>query len=80
VLAAAGKLLSVRNTKRQVKMMVEGVGDTQGIVLVGNASKPPKSITMAGEKLETFEYSSEEQLLWIRFHHQAKPRELVVTF
>ncbi len=40
----------------------------------------PRSVTLAGERLESCQYSAPEELLWIRFPNQSRPRELVVSF
>jgi hypothetical protein len=80
VLASAGKVLPIQQEQRVLSLMVEGVADTPGVVLVRAPNNAPERITLAGEKLETFEYSSQERLLWIRFRNESKPRELVVRF
>ncbi len=58
---------------------VEGIGRTQAIVLL-NAEKPPQAILLNEEKLSSFDYSTDEKLLWIRFDNQATPRKLRLIF
>ena len=59
--------------------MVEGVAETPAVVLIA-VNKAPQSIILAGEKLGTFEYSAADHLLWIRFSHESRPRELALKF
>jgi hypothetical protein len=40
----------------------------------------PRSVTLAGQALETFEYAPDGRLLWVRFPNDATPRELVIEF
>ncbi len=80
LVAAAGKHSPVRLEKEGASFMVEGVADTPGIVLLGGIKRTPQSVALGGEKLETFAYSPPDQLLWIRFRHLSRPRELTVRF
>jgi hypothetical protein len=80
VLASAGKVLLMNQTKQELSVMVEGIGGTEAVILLGSARKPPRSVTLNGEKLETFEHSRQEQLIWIRFRNESKPRQLTVEF
>lgn len=59
--------------------VVEGIGRTQAIVLL-NAEKAPREILLNEEKLSSFDYSTDEKLLWIRFDNQATPRKLRLIF
>ena len=80
VLSSAGKVSVVKQQGRTLTLMVEGVADTPGVVLVRAPQSRSASVTLAGDKLDTFEYSAQEQLLWVRFRHESTPRELVVRF
>jgi hypothetical protein len=80
VLASAGKVSMVKQDKRSLTFLVEGVADTPSVLLIRVPKGASPSVTLAGEKLDTFEYSAQEQLLWIRFHHESSPRKLVVKF
>jgi hypothetical protein len=42
--------------------------------------KTPHSVTLAGQPLASFEYTAKDQLLWIRFTNEAKPRELTIAY
>src|SRR5262249_17246656 len=80
LLSSAGKVSIVKQEKRGLTLMVEGVADTPSVLLLRVPKGASPSVTLAGEKLDTFEYSAREQLLWIRFGHESSPRELVVKF
>jgi hypothetical protein len=79
VLAAACKALPLSGSDEHMAWTVEGVGNTPGIMLL-RCSKPPREITLAGERITGFEHSSSEDLLWIRFSNEARPRELRLVF
>ena len=79
LLASACKALPMQNTDKQISFTVEGIEQTPAIMLL-ESPKPPQSVTLAGEKLTTFEYSAAQQLLWIRFENTSSPRELAVEF
>jgi len=79
VLASGCKVIVGKGDKKALPMAVEGIADTPAIILV-RASQRPHSVTLAGKAIESFEYSTAEKLLWIRFPNEAKQRELLVTF
>jgi len=79
-IASAGKIFPFKHEQDVLSLMVEGIADTPAIVLVAGAKKAPESVTLAGQKVETFEYSNVDRLLWIKFRHESKPRELVMRF
>jgi len=79
VLASGCKVIVGKGDKKALPMAVGGIADTPAIILV-RASQRPHSVTLAGKAIESFEYSTAEKLLWIRFPNEAKQRELVVTF
>jgi hypothetical protein len=79
VLASACKALPIKQDRKTLALTVEGVADTPAIVLI-HAPKPPQTATLAGQPLKDYEYSPADQLLWIRFSNQSKPRELRLTF
>lgn len=58
---------------------VEGIVDTPAIVLL-KAANAPKEVFLGKDKLETFEYSAADKLLWIRFENKAETRELRFVF
>jgi hypothetical protein len=79
VLASACKALPLQRSAQSPSWTVEGVADTPAVVLV-HTTKPPKTVTLAGEPVSGIEFSPKEQLLWIRFTNSASPRELAVRF
>jgi hypothetical protein len=79
VMLSAGKALPVEATRDRLTLAVEGVGDTPSLLLL-ESPKPPRTITLDGKPLESFDYSAREKLLWIRFENEARPRELDVQF
>ena len=58
---------------------VEGIGETPAVLLISTA-KPPRSIRLEQQPLDSFSYDRSEGLLYIRFPNEARPRELVVEF
>jgi len=79
LLASACKALAKEETSSRLAYTVEGVGETSAIVLLESA-KAPRRITLAGQVVESFEYSGKENLLWIRFENEVAPRDLTVEF
>jgi hypothetical protein len=79
LLASACKALPKQETAAQLTYTVEGVGDTPAIILL-QASRPPRRVTLAGQTLDTFDYSAKDRLLWVRFENDVIPRDLSVEF
>jgi hypothetical protein len=79
VLASACKTLPAKAAEGSVAFTVEGVPNTEAIVLL-HVSSAPKTVTLAGAPLTTFTHSAADRLLWVRFANSATPRELVVRF
>jgi hypothetical protein len=79
VLASACKALPVKVEARKATWMVEGIANTPAIVLISSARRP-SSVTLAGARVEDFEYSPDERLLRVRFVNQARSRELAVRY
>lgn len=79
LLASAGKALLKAKSDHEIRFTVEGVGDTGAIVLL-ESRKAPAAITLAGAKLDSFDYDAKEHLLRVRFPSSVAPRELVITF
>jgi len=79
VLASACKVIPGKQDKESFSMAVEGIVDTSGIILV-NTEKAPRTVTLAGNPVETVEFSAGDKLLWIRFPNEPRQRELVVNF
>jgi len=55
------------------------VVNTPAVVLL-RAPAEPRSVTLAGQVLESVHYSAEERLLWVRFTNEARPHELEIVF
>jgi hypothetical protein len=64
---------------RPLTWAVEGVANTPAVLLL-HAPAAPRSITLEGQPLETFHYSPEHRLLWLRFTNEARPRELGIKY
>ncbi|MDR3459636.1 MAG: hypothetical protein P4N60_19580 [Verrucomicrobiae bacterium] len=79
LLASACKAVPQESKSGQLSFTVEGVANTPAIVLLETA-QAPASVTLAGNKLDTFAYSAKEHLLWIHFDNASVPRELSVQF
>jgi hypothetical protein len=79
VIASACKALTGKRSARALSMTVEGVVNTPAVVLL-RAPTTPRSVTLAGQPLASYEYAAEGRLLWIRFTNEAGPRELTVAF
>ncbi len=78
-LASACKALPTARDAQSLSLTVEGVLHTPAVVLL-RASKTPRSVTLAGQPLDDYHYSAAEQLVWIRFANESRPRELSVRF
>ncbi|MCW5554684.1 MAG: hypothetical protein KIS67_21305 [Verrucomicrobiae bacterium] len=79
LLASACKALPKQQDAKSVSYTVEGVGKTSAIVLL-SATKPPRSITLAGKPVADFQHSVSDGLLWLRFGNETHPRELAIQF
>lgn len=79
VLAAACKTLVREQTRRQLKLTAEGVGNTPAIVLLHSPARPT-SVELEGKPLGSFEYSAAQKLLRVRFPNEPKPREVTVVW
>jgi hypothetical protein len=79
LLMSACKALLKNQTANQINFTVEGVGDTPAIVLL-EARRAPRAVTLNGINLTNFEYSAKEKLLWIHFKNDVAPRKLTVVY
>lgn len=79
LLASACKALLTHRENKSLSYAVEGVAQTPAVMLL-SATRPPTSITLDGQTLETFSFSKQDGLLWIRFTNEARPRTLTVSF
>ena len=79
LLASACKALPAKRRDGKVAWTIEGVGDTPAILLL-STGKPPRSVQLDQQPLDSFTYDTAEGLLILRFPNEARPRELVVEF
>jgi hypothetical protein len=79
IVASACKALPGKRGAHSLSMTVEGVVNTPGMLLL-RVPKVPRSVTLAGQPLHSFEYAAEGRLLWIRFTNEVSPRELTIDF
>ena len=79
VLESACKALLTRRGHNSISLAVEGVGDTPAVMLL-QASRPPRSVTLDNDDVKDFNYSAVDKLLWIRFPNDTHPRTLSVQF
>ena len=75
VLASACKALTVKSNA--LEWTIEGVANTPG-VLLAHMPRQPGSVQIDGNAISTWEYSSEQKLLWVRFQNESRPRQLQV--
>jgi hypothetical protein len=75
VLASACKVIPAGINK----YAVEGIANTQGIVLL-RAEKQPARVTLDGKEVLTVEFSATDKLCWIKFPNEARSRELSIVF
>ena len=79
VLAAACKVIPLKQDARIISIAVEGVTNTPAIILL-KTDRPPQSVTLDDKPLKKFKYSANDQLLWIYFTNEAKQRKLSIIF
>lgn len=79
LLASACKALPAKQDEGKLAWTVEGVGDTQAVVLIATA-KEPRAVLLDQQPLNSFSYDAAEGLLHVRFQNEAKPRELTIQF
>jgi len=79
VLASACKALPVSTSGSSGKWMVEGIANTQAIVLL-RTTKPVRKITLASDVLTPVQTDHSNQLLWLKFTNTSSPRELALDF
>ncbi len=79
VLESACKSLVIKKESKMISMAVEGVGETPVVVLL-RSSRPPRAITLDKETISDFDYSAKDELLWVRFTSESRPRTLSIQF
>jgi hypothetical protein len=78
VLAAACKVVEGKERNGKLSYFVEGVGETEAVILLRVPSDTRPSIELAEGKIKNLDYDSAEHLAWVRFTNESKPRELSV--
>jgi len=80
VLASACKTWTVSNSDNSLNLVVEGVANTQAIVLV-RLQHPPKTLQLEGQdQPPDHRWDADSGLLWIRFANRAQPRSLSIAW
>ncbi len=79
LLAAGCKALPAAGKGDTRSWTVEGVGNTQAILLF-SAKRAPRSVTLDGQPLTTLAFEDKEGLLRVRFPNEASPRTLSIEF
>lgn len=79
VLESACKSLVIKGDNHSLSITIEGIGETPAMILL-QCPKPPRSVTLENEAVKDFDYSAKNNLLWIRFTNQSRPRALTVQF
>jgi hypothetical protein len=79
LLASACKALPTKHDDQALAWTVEGIGETPAILLI-SSTKPPRSIALDHQRIDSYAYDAIQGLLRIRFPNEARPRNLVVEF
>ena len=77
LLASACKALVTGRENKSLSLAVEGVAETPAVILL-RTRNAPHSITLDGQSVQDFNYSATDQLLWIHFTNEARPRALTI--
>ncbi len=77
VLASACKTLALNSNKVGFAWTVEGVGETDAVVLISTHLKP-KSVTLDGEEIQDLSFG--DDLLHVRFPNEPRPRVLKLEY
>jgi len=79
LLASACKALLKASAPDELRFTVEGVGETQAILLL-ESPKAPQAVTLDGKEVTATEYSESGHLLWIHLANDAAPHELALHY
>jgi hypothetical protein len=79
LLASACKALLTKQDGTRMTWAVEGVGDTPAIVMI-SSTKPPRSVQLDQQALDSFTFNQAEGLLYVRFMNEPRPRHLAIEF
>ena len=79
LLASACKALLTKRNGNVMTWTVEGVGETPAVLLI-SSTKPPRSVQLNQQTLDSFKFNNAEGLLYVRFTNQSQPRNLAIEF
>ena len=80
VLASACKTWTISADRQSLSLVVEGVADTEAILLV-RVPREPKTLTLDTEaEPPRYRWDPNERLLWIHFNNTAQPRPLTLAW
>ena len=79
LLASACKALPVTQQDNPLSFLVEGVAQTPAVMLF-HTSQTPRSATLDGQAIESFDFSKADGLLRIHFTNESRPRTLSLLF
>jgi len=79
VVASAGYVHQTASTRSAWRGTIEGIGDTQGVLLL-RVPSPPKSASVDGKTVPIGEYDPARRLLWLRFPLKSTPQAIDVAF
>ncbi len=79
VLASAGRALEQPGKRGALNVVVEGVGETRGLLLV-RSQKTPKTVRLDGQPHTDFTFSPEEKVLHVRFPLRTQPQQIEFEF
>jgi len=79
LLASACKALLTKQDGTRMTWAVEGVGDTPAMMMI-SSTKPPRSVQLDQQALDSFTFNQAEGLLYVRFMNESRPRHLAIEF
>jgi hypothetical protein len=79
VLASACRVNALKQNGKTCSAYVEGVTHTPAVILM-KTKKAPLSVRLGDSLLKDFNYSADDQLLWIYFTNESRQRNLTVVF
>jgi hypothetical protein len=79
LLASACRALAEKSPHASPSFLVEGAAQTPAVVLL-RCVRQPMAVKLDDQPVEDVKFSKTDQLLWVRFVNQAKPRTLTLNF
>jgi hypothetical protein len=71
--------LPIKSSSSSLTLALDGVGNTPSILLL-RAPGAPRSVSIGGQAVNSFEYSAKDRLLWVHSRNEAAPREMTIEF